>query len=144
MLYMAQDPNTAYMEVDRAYKKVEELEPASVPRPAPPVLLYNCNVELEHVLDLTNKDVQLALRTDEIELKATWRLRQSRGQPILTQSLGGIVYKSGRFQAIRYPSARDPQGMCLAVFPDLILSPSAVEVFDPSGELCGRIPSATP
>ena len=139
-LYLAQDPNTAYMEVDRAYKKVEELEPSLVPQPAPPVILFNCRVELERVLDLTNTDVLKVLKTSEAELKVTWRLNQSRGKPIPTQILGGIVYRSGRFQAIRYHSARDPQGKCLVIFPDLVIAPSFVEVFDPFGGLVGRIP----
>ena len=135
-----QDISTAYLEVDRAYKRVEGLEPRAVPRLAPPVILFQVRVELDRVLDLTNEHVQAALKTDTTELIATWRLRQSRGIAVPTQNLGRHVFNGGRFQAIRYPSARDSEGKCLAVFPERVVAPSLVEVFDPYGELIGRIP----
>ena len=140
-LYMAEDITTAYMEVDRAYRRVEGLEPSSVPRVAPPVVMFSITVKLERVLDLANPAVQSALQTDFSELTATWRLKQSRKQPIPTQSLGALVHASGQFQAIRYPSARDLRGCCLAVFPDRITPPSLIEVYDPYGELVGQLPT---
>jgi len=139
-LYMAEDITTAYMEVDRAYRRVEGLAPNSVPRVAPPVVMFSITVELERVLDLTNLTVQAALQTNITELTATWRLKQSRRQSVPTQSLGTLVHASGHFQAIRYPSARDLRGCCLAVFPDRVVSPSLIEVYDPYNELIGQLP----
>jgi hypothetical protein len=92
------------------------------------------------VFDLTDAGIQAVLQTDAAELTATWRLKQRRNLPIPTQTLGAIAFRSGRFQALRFPSARDSRGHCLVVFPDRVTSPSYVEVFDPYGELVGRIP----
>jgi len=139
-LYMAEDITVAYLEVDRAYKKVEGLQPKVVPPMAPPVILFAIKVELERVLDLTDAGIQAALKTNVAELTATWRLKQHRKIPVPTQTLGTLIFQSGRFQALRFPSARDPRGCCLALFPDLAIAPSLVEVFDPYGELVGRIP----
>ena len=139
-LYMAEDITTAYLEVDRAYKKIEGLAPKVVPRTAPPVLLFSIKVEMERVLDLGDAGIQAALQTTTAELTATWRLRQNRQLPVPTQTLGRLVFDSGRFQAIRYPSARDPDQFCLAAFPARIADPALVEVFDPYGELLGRLP----
>ena len=139
-LYMAEDITTAYREVDRTYRKVEGLEPRVVPPVAPPVILFSIQVELERVLDLGNAALQAALGTPPAELTATWRLRQSRRLPVPTQTLGQLVFASGRFQAIRYPSARDADGFCLALFPERVMAPSLVEVYDPYGELVGRLP----
>jgi hypothetical protein len=43
---MAEDITTAYMEVIRAYRKVEGLQPRTVPPMAPPVLIFAVKVEL--------------------------------------------------------------------------------------------------
>ena len=139
-LYMAEDVMTAYLEVDRAYKKVEGLEPLVVPRLAPPVILFSLKVELDQVLDISDAGIQAALQTNPAELTATWRLRQSRHLPIPTQTLGQLVFDSGRFQALRYASARAANGYCLAVFPERVVSPALVEIFDPYGELIGTLP----
>ncbi len=139
-LYMAEDPTTAYMEVDRAYKKAEGLNRDAVPPTAPPIILFQCSVYIEAILDLTLPEVQAALGTNEEELTRPWRLLQKRGGMPPTQTLGRLAFDSGRFQSIRAPSGRSRGGVCLAVFTGRITAPSFVEVYDPYGQLSARLP----
>ena len=92
------------------------------------------------MLDVTNPAVQQALGTTPVELTGHWRQARNRGQTPPTQQLGQAVYDSGLFQAIWYESARVPGTYCLAVFPDRLIAPSFLEVYDPAGNFQERIP----
>jgi RES domain-containing protein len=50
-----------------------------------------------------------------------------------SQRLGLAVYESKRFEAILFPSVKDPLGNCLAIFPDRLRHGSRVTVDDPEG-----------
>ena len=69
------------------------------------------------ILDLTRREVRVALGTSLTELAAPWRNFPGPGLPP-TQLLGQEAYDCKLFQAIRFSSTRNPGGVCLAVFPD--------------------------
>jgi len=138
-LYLAEDGETAYAEANQINTITRARNPGGVIMPAPTVLL-SVKSSMESVLDLTIPAVQQALSTNSKELKAPWRLIQARGGTAPTQELGDIVFATGLFQAIRYPSSKVSGRSCFAIFCDLIVSPSYIEVYDPHGNLKEGIP----
>jgi hypothetical protein len=118
-IYLAEDPHTAFLEFQH--------EPLALMRDMDDELAVRLAViatvaphaELVpgEILDLTRREVRQALGTTLIELAAPWRNYPGPGLPP-TQVLGQEAYNSMLFQAIRFPSARNPGGVCLAVFPD--------------------------
>ena len=95
---------------------------------------------LLNVLDLTDPSVQRAVGTTRQELTGEWRATQDSGAEAPTQILGRICYESGRIDAIRYNSSKNPpDGKCVAVFADRLAGPAYLEVFDPFGNLAQRL-----
>ena len=106
----------------------------------PPWVLITVEGILVRVLDLTVAEVQSALGTNPQELTGAWRHIQAREGEAPTQRLGRSSYKSGRFDAIRYPSRKNAAGICLAVFIDRLRPPAVVKVLDPHGRLAQQLP----
>ena len=127
-LYFAEDASTAYAE-------------AGIGGPwRPPTVIVTARTRLASVLDVAHKSVQAALGTSLAELVKPWRLAAARGQRPATHALGQAVFDNGRFQGIRYPSAKALGHRCVLVFPDRLAPPSFVQVHDPLGNLPQRIP----
>jgi len=103
-------------------------------KPNPPDTLFHVTVKLSAILDVSEPAVQEVLGTDVKELVAPWRLK-SPDAP--TQMLGTAALESGRFEAIRFPSApmhnAGLSGTNLVIFRAAIRSGSSVELFDPTG-----------
>jgi RES domain-containing protein len=137
-LYAAEDRETALAELDQVATIVRREAP-TLARRIPPVVVLSADAHLRTVLDLTDPTVQEALGTDLAELRLPWRRAQRRGAAP-TQQLGAAVFASGRFEAIRYPSARLEGGRCLAIFTERLVPPAFVEIYDPHGNLRERIP----
>lgn len=78
---------------------------------------YALDVELSAALDLTDPVVCNKLETTRSEIVAPWRFRAD-GKTPPTHILGVEVTRSKRFSSIRYPSAANPRGKCVVVFPD--------------------------
>jgi RES domain-containing protein len=137
-LYAAEDRETALAELDQISAMVRRVDP-TVGRLTPPAVVLSAEAVLDTVLDLTVPSIQEALDTTPGELRGPWRLA-SRRRLAPTQQLGVAVFKSRRFQAIRYPSARLDGGVCLAIFPRRLMGPAFVAIYDPHGNLRERLP----
>jgi RES domain-containing protein len=137
-LYMAEDQATALAEAHRVGAVIGRAT-GSKAQPHRPTVLVSAVVRLENVVDLVAVETQEALGTTESELTRPWRLAQRRG-PVPTQELGAAVFTSGRFQALRYPSAQLNGHCCLAIFPARLDAPSFVEIYDPEGNVRQRLP----
>lgn len=66
-LYLAEEPETAFAEVEQLYAKLRRQNPPQF-APVKPTVLISMNVLLDHVLDLTHPSVQSALQTNLQEL----------------------------------------------------------------------------
>lgn len=138
-LYAATDEATAAAEANQA-GGFAPFRPATPP--PPPAAIYGLAATLTAVLDVADAAVQARLGTTGAELRAPWRLAgTAEGGRAPTQTLGQATFDAGGFQAIRYPSARHPGGVCMVIFPDrLDGATSFVEVFDPGGAFRERLP----
>jgi RES domain-containing protein len=136
-VYLAEDPVTAMAEVSGVlYSSL-----APMPRTArPPWVLITVEGILLRVLDLVDPEVQAAVGTNSQELTGAWRHIQATGRLAPTQILGRVCYRSGRFEAIRYPSSKNVAGVFLAVLIDRLRSPAMIRVLDPHGRLAQRLP----
>ena len=95
---------------------------------------------LQKVLDLTRTDVLERLGTSEDQLGGAWRILNAKGGEAPSQRLGHAAYRSERIEAIAYRSTMWAGGLCLAVFPERLVSGSWLEVEDPDGILRERVP----
>ena len=138
-IYLADTLETAFAEANPVQAIVRAVDPALAP-PTPPGAYAAIRYHLDSVLDVTDPDVQAALGTDRAELMASWRTASSRGQVTPTQQLGQAAFDSGLVQALWYESVRAPGAFCLAVFPDRLIDPAFLEVYDPTNRLQERLP----
>jgi hypothetical protein len=139
--YLASDPITSLMEVEAIFKDAAAIR-------TPPLTIFAVEGVLDRVLDLTGAEVQAALGTSLAELTGDWRFSQEqflRGHAPMppSQALGMAAQESGRFDAIRYRSAKNVDaGMGWAVFTDQ-LTPrgrSWLRVKDEHGLIGQRLP----
>ncbi len=110
-----------------------------------PIVLFGVKASLSKVLDLTDAVVRTALDVTEDSLTQSWRWAATIGESPLTQELGDAVYRSERFEAIRYPSekAADPAwgtSAALAIFVNRLQPRSFLTVSDVSKGLQGHLP----
>jgi RES domain-containing protein len=119
-LYLAEDEETA-----RAEATPDGLE-------LPPTVVFSVQAKLSSVLDLTAKDVQVAVGTTSEELRAPL-LYKPAAPRLPSHTLAEAVIISARFSAIRYPSARLAAGVCLVVYPDHLKEWEELRLIDPSG-----------
>ena len=132
-LYLAADPETAFAEVQQDFHKLRSARELAFsqldeetqrhqrsPRLPnfPPSVLYSVEVELDTILDLIDPEIQRQLGTTQEELCQEWLLTQFEDLPVPTQTLGKATFDCGRFQAMRYPSARLEGHDCYVVFPE--------------------------
>jgi RES domain-containing protein len=104
-----------------------------------PLVVISVRGHLARVLDLLDPRARARLGTDEAELLAPYLLDALKGETV-TQRLGRIAYESGRFEAVRGPSAQRPGGHTIAVFSARVAAPSSLELFDPDGLLREKLP----
>ena len=100
-------------------------------------MLLRLKCRLIAVLDLTDETVRAGLGLTMAEVLAPWLLwgGDTSAARSPTQELGEIVHASMRFEALIYPSTKDPKGRCLAVLPDRLRPGSAIAVDDPDGTI---------
>lgn len=123
-LYFAVDPETALAEVLHHHRS------QAVPdAQATPVTLFACRVDVERLLDLTDRRVRRLLGVSLGQLKESWRPQQHAGQEALTQAIGRLVREHG-FQGLLAPSARRRVGKNLALFPER-LAASELSIYHP-------------
>ena len=137
VIYLAEDPITALAEVDR----VLAANPKFSKIKGPPVVYISVDGILDKTLDLTLVDIQNDLATSHQELTGAWIFEQDRTGEAPTQRLGRVAFECNRFCSLRFPSAKNPDGFCVAAFPDRFVGASYLEVFDPFGNLAQRLPA---
>ncbi|KOR38350.1 hypothetical protein AM228_01945 [Planktothricoides sp. SR001] len=135
-LYTADTPITALREL----RVLVETATGLIGIKAPPYLLLSLEYNLETVIDLTKSDHQNLLQTNMQELTGVWLPSVFQGQTPPTQTLGEAVYKSPNIEALKVPSAHDPNAYNLVIFPDKLSAKSVVKVYDPSGTITAQIP----
>ena len=104
---------------------------ARVPWPFPtPRLLVAIKLSLQAVVDLTESETRLVLGLTVEELQAEdWRKTQEDGRESLTQAVGRAVFANGG-EGLLSASARVPEGINVAYFPERRHIESHVEVLD--------------
>jgi RES domain-containing protein len=132
--YIAESPETALSEGVRPF-----LGSGVAPALPRPLVMLTIQGQLQRALDLLDPRTQASVGTDAPELVAPFLLDALRGETA-TQRLGRLAYLSGRFQAIRGPSAQRAGGHTIAVFSERVTAPSRLEVYDPDGILTEHLP----
>lgn len=136
-LYVAVTPETARIEAESIFTGsgiVRFLDK--------PYVHFTINGLVEGILDLGDVAIQKSLGTTREELSSPWRTLQARGHEAPTQMLGRIVHGIRRIQALLYQSSKNaPQGRCLAIFPERLVTSSWLQIIDDSGRLANeRLP----
>src|SRR5258708_4439086 len=140
-IYLASDPMTSLLEVEAIFQGTTSIN-------TPPLAIFAVEGVLDHVLDLTDAEVEAALGTSLAELTGDWWFSQERhlkaqGPMPPCQLLGKVAYLSGRFDAIQYRSAKNVgTGIGWAVFSDRLTrrSRSFLQVQDRYGLIGQRLP----
>jgi RES domain-containing protein len=89
-----------------------------------PCLLVSVDVELQEVLDLTDRANRRKVGVTLVDLRADWR---GAIEPTRTQELGQCAREEG-LEGVLYPSVLEPETVCLVVFPENRRGASRVEV----------------
>jgi len=135
--YMAESAETALSEGIRPF-----LGSGVASALSRPLVMLTVRGQLHRVLDLLDSSVQARVGTNSAELVAPYLLDALKGEPA-TQRLGRLAYLSGRFEAIRGPSAQQPRGHTIAVFSERVVAPSKLQVYDPDGILTEELPEGS-
>lgn len=132
-VYLAWDPVTALLEV----QALIAIPGGTVALRSSPWALITVDGVVSRVLDLADTSVLASLGTNRQEMTGAWV--KETNPP--TQELAQAALDAGSIAAIRYGSAKDPNGQNLVVFPDRLVSPATdyLEVFDPEGNLAQRV-----
>lgn len=148
VVYTADSQLTALREVEALFlDNAGQLH--GVPRNPDLILTLECS--LLSVLELTDSDLLEQLGTSHAELVAESPSRfieNARGRMIPTQQLGSACFQSGHISGIKVPSAANPTGFCIDVFPECMFEGEYVRVRDDAAllraELVGQIPRSNP
>lgn len=132
--YIAESPETALSEGVRPF-----LGSGVALALTRPLVMLTIQGQLRRVLDLLDPRLQARVGTSSAELVAPYLLEALKGETA-TQRLGRLANLSGRFEAIRGPSAQRAEGHTIAVFSERVVAPSKLEVYDPDGILTERLP----
>ena len=125
-LYVSEDPATSYFEGTGMFAAVAALAHQN----APATVIFNIVATLENILDITTEVTQQRLQTNIIELTSSWKWQMAMGSSVPTHILANVAYATGRFQAIRFPSARRDAEPNLVIWTDKLVEPFFVEVND--------------
>ena len=129
-IYGAEGPDLA--EAEFSGKGLSALRPA---RGATRIQLH-LEVSLKALLDLGNQAIRGALKTSLDELREPWRgVYESSGEFPPTWQRGQAAFESGRFEAIRYPSAQVPRRYCLVIFTEHLAKGSSIRAVGQSQDL---------
>lgn len=131
-LYLAQDESTA--EAESKHDGFENFRKAATA----PAVVYSLKVSLKAVLDLTKARIVKKIGSSQAELTAPWQLYPEN---VTTQILGLAAFDVGKFDALRYRSAKNPRGICYVIFTPRLDGASFVELYDPDGNFSERIPA---
>jgi RES domain-containing protein len=117
-------------------------------------LLLRIDCHLASVLDLSDQGIRRLLKIPLATVVGPWLPWNTPGPSAVptdgesgqrheaiapSQHLGLSVHASRRFEAVLSPSAKDPAGRCLAIFPDRLRPGSRVVIDDPHGAISGAL-----
>lgn len=123
-LYMADCETTAMLEYHGPL--------VGLPAGRQPVVTFWAEVQLRHVLDLTDRTVVKALGLTQHDLEVPWQRTKAS---VKTQLLGKAVVVHTHIAAIRYPSVAAKRagstGINVAVFRDRVVAPDGVRILGP-------------
>lgn len=135
LLYTCDTQLTANLEVQALFVDTKG-RLAGAPRS--PDLMLTLTCVLERVVDLRHKSVQEAFGTTKAELISKLPSRHilnPKGQLTPTQILGKACYVSGEVSALLVPSAANPEGFCVDLFPDRLVKGETLGILDQEGSL---------
>jgi RES domain-containing protein len=132
-LYLAENATTTLLEVEFSASSRGKF----VAKPKEPYVVFSIHFELKQIIDLSTTSSLEALGLTQADLTQSWRLKQLKGEPILTQSIGANVLELGH-EGFKYPSATDGSTN-LAVFPKN-LKPGGFLEIEMDGRILARIP----
>jgi RES domain-containing protein len=137
VLYVALGFATAFAERDAVLLTAAGVRATRAVRTG---VLLRLECRLAAVLDATDQRVRARLGVNLSDLLGPWlpwnTAARGRAPGVApSQVLGRTIHASRRFEAILYPSTKDPTGRCLAIFPDRLRPGSSVAVNDPDGIL---------
>jgi RES domain-containing protein len=111
-VYASLAPETAVAEALANFRHYGIPEADAMPR-----VLLAVELDLQAVVDLTQGAARRILRVSRRRMLAEpWRRAQSLGLESLTQAIGREAFTAG-LEALQVPSAADPSGRNLVVFP---------------------------
>ncbi len=122
VLYLAENATTTLLEVQFAASSGGRFQA----EPKDPYVVFSIAFELQQLVDLHNPENLSDLRLTSAELQQPWRLKQVRGERVLTQELGQALLELG-YEGFNYPSATDGTAN-LAVFPNNLKPGSYLEI----------------
>lgn len=130
-IYLAEDPLTAYIEFqNEALSLMRDMDDEhGVRLPVIATLSPHVSFTQSWILDLTRREVRQHLGTDLNELATPWRVWPGPMLPP-TQQLAQEAHASGNFVGVRFFSIRNPGGICLAIFEDLLRAKGGPDFID--------------
>ena len=123
-LYLSCALSTCIAEIERAASQLNKPAAELLPRK-----MIGLELSLSNILDLTDLQVQSRLGITSADLMEEWLPVQKSGGDALTQQIGRHARDAG-LEAILYPSAAQPDGKNLAVFPDNLRPESRIEIIN--------------
>jgi RES domain-containing protein len=132
-LYLAENATTTLLEVEFSASSDGKF----VAKPKEPFVVFSIHFQLGQVVDLSLSSSLETLGISQADLIQPWRLKQLRGEPILTQSIGMKILELGH-EGFKYPSATDGK-VNLAVFPKNLKPGSFLEI-EIDGRILARVP----
>lgn len=135
-LYLASDPVTALQEVNA----IIQTERGLLGVKGPPRILLSVDYGLQAILDICNPNTQSVLETTLSELIFPWRPINAQRQLAPTQIFGTAVYDLQSIEALKVPSARDPNTYNLVILVERLKSDSSLRVYDDSSIINAQIP----
>ncbi len=125
-LYVAEDPETAYVEANQFEMALIRARARNRHLPMMTVMGVEVAAGQLNLLDLTRPVVLSALRLTRRDVLREWNrvnipATGLPGEWALTQILGFLTYQDGRFQAVRFPSARNHGRPCVFIFTDRLI-----------------------
>jgi RES domain-containing protein len=123
VVYTSLTPETALAETLAQFRHYGIPEAQAMPR-----VFVAISVSLARMLDLTDGKTRHALGVSRDRMRREpWRRRQAAGREAVTQAVGRAAFEAG-LEALLVPSAPDPGGGNLVIFPARLARSSRLEV----------------
>ena len=133
VLYLAENPTTTLLEVQFAASSGGRF----VAEPKDHNVVFSVAFTLQQLVNLHDPSNLTVLDLSPADLQQPWRLKQARGERVLTHEIGQALLELG-YEGLNYPSATDGTAN-LAVFPDNLKPGSLLEITW-EGRTLARVP----